>query len=126
MKRFVMGLILSLPLAVVGCGSLPTPKNTNGSISPSVAVAEAEIAYSNATAYAATYVTTCHADMTTIGCSESAITQIKSASDKALKSLFAAEGAVRQLPANATTGADAQIATMNADLAALKALTPKH
>ena len=123
MKRFALSLSFAL---LAACGSLPAPKNANGSVNPSVAVAEGEIAYSNATTYATSYVTACHAVPTTIGCSDSIIAQLKSASDTALKSLFAAEAAVRQLPANATTGADAQIADMNADLAALKALTPKH
>jgi uncharacterized protein HemX len=118
---------LALLIALIaGCAGLPAPKNANGSLNPSVAVAEGELAYSNATEDAAQYATACHANMATIGCSEATITQLKAASDTALRSLFAAENAVRQLPAGATTGATSEIAAMQKDTNALKALTPKH
>lgn len=122
----LFALFLTACTACTSCSSLPAPKNANGTVSPSVAVAEGEHIYTTATKDATTYVVTCHKDMTTIGCSESLITQIKDASDKALKALFAAEDAVRALPPDATSGADQVIADMNAALKVLQDLTPKH
>lgn len=120
-------LLLCLILVLLNaCAGLPAPKNANGSINPTVAVGEIEVAYSNATAYAASYATTCHKDMTTIGCSQATIDNLKSYSDRALADVFAAEKAVRALPAGATTGAETPIATANASIAKLKDMTPKH
>lgn len=122
----LFALFLTACTACTSCSSLPAPKNADGSINPSVAVAEGEHAYKNATVYATSYVTACHGDRTIIGCNDSVIAQIKTANDKALDALFAAESAVRALPPDATTGADQAIADMNAALKVLQDLTPKH
>lgn len=123
--RLVLLSLCLTAFALVGCAGLPAPKNANGTTNPSVAVAEAKIAYTNAATDATTYVSTCHAAPTTIGCSDTVIAQIKSASDKALNAVNAAENAVKTLPVGAT-GIDAAIADMNAALVLLESLIPKH
>ena len=123
--KFITALCLTAMLALAGCAGLPKPTNANGSVNPSVAVAEGEISYRNAATAATTYVATCHAAPTTIGCSEPVITQIKSANDKAWMAVQAAENAVRTLPAGAT-GVDAAIADMQAAIVLLQGLIPHH
>lgn len=130
MKRNLLGtswmcLLLALACCMGGCSSnLPKPENANGTINPSVAVAEGAIAYANAANYAMAYVSTCHANMATIGCSENTITSLKAAGVKADAAVKAAIGSVKSLPAGAT-GIDLTIAEMNAAIAFLQALTPK-
>lgn len=115
---------LSFLLAVcAGCvNHLPKPTNANGSINPSVTVAEAEITFRNYAADSAKYAQTCHAQPTTVGCSEATITNLKTASNKAWVALQAAENAVRTLPQGAS-GIDAAIADLNAALIFFQALT---
>jgi hypothetical protein len=129
MKRNLIGAsLMCLVLAVAcfsGCANLPAPKNANGSVNPSVVVAEGEITYRNAATAATTYVATCHAAPTTIGCSDPVIAQIKVANDKAWTDVQAAENAVRTLPAGAT-GIDKAIADMQAALVLLQGLIPRH
>ena len=120
-----MILTFILVAAMTGCAGLPAPKNANGSVNPSVAVADGELTYRNAATAATTYVATCHAVPTTIGCSPTVITQIKVANDKAWTSVQAAETAVRTLPAGAT-GIDQAIAEMQAAIVLLQGLIPHH
>lgn len=123
--KWITVVSLAFMLALAGCASLPKPTNANGTVNPSVAVAEAKITYTNAANDATTYVATCHQAPTTIGCSDSIIAQIKSANDKALAAVNAAENAVKSLPPGAT-GIDKAIADMNAAILFLQSLTPKH
>lgn len=125
LKVFIAASLLACCVLFAGCANtLPKPVNANGSVNPSVAVAEAAITYRNAATDAATYITTCHAAPTTIGCSEATITALKSADAKAYTAVEAAITAVKTLPAGAT-GIDAAIADMSAAIAFLQGLLPK-
>lgn len=120
--KFVIALLFTL--ALTACQSLPPPKNANGTVSPSVTVAEAQITLRNVETDATTYVATCHAAPATIGCSESLITQIKAADVKADAAVAAAVNAVKTLPPGAT-GIDQAIADLNAAVVFLQGLLPK-
>lgn len=122
----IAAILFAFTLAVVaGCThTLPKPTNANGSINPSVAMAEAEISYANAAHAATAYIANCHAVPTTLGCSEQKIQQIKVADQKAYTALQSAESAVKTLPAGAE-GIDKAIATLNAALVFLQSfITP--
>lgn len=112
-------------LALAGCiNHLPKPTNANGSVNPTVAVAEAEITYANLAHGATAYISTCHGAPTTPGCSEQKIQQIKVADKKAYDALQAAENAVKTLPAGAE-GIDKAIASLQAALVFLQSfVTP--
>ena len=120
--RFVIAGLLALTMAACA-NTLPKPTNANGSINPSVAVAEAEISYANAAHGATAYISTCHAVPSTIGCSETKIAQIKQADAKAYAALQAAEAAAKSMPAGGS-GIDRYIAELNAALIFLQALLP--
>lgn len=122
--KFLYALLLAVPLALAGCvNHLPKPVNANGSVNPSVAVAEGSIKYAESANFATAYISTCHANMATIGCSEAKITQIKAAIVKADAAVHAAINAVKTLPPGAT-GIDAYIADMQAAIVFLTALVP--
>ena len=124
--KLILAFLLCVPLALAGCANkLPKPVNANGSVNPTVAVAEAEISYANAAHAATAYISTCHAAPTTLGCSESKITQIKAADAKAYAALQAAEAAAKSMPAGAS-GIDRYIADLNAALILLQALLPAN
>lgn len=119
-----IALVLAFVLFVSACQhTLPKPTNANGSINPTVAVAEAEVTYANVAHALTTYVTTCHTTPSTIGCSEAKIAQIKDADRKAYDALQAAEQAVKTLPAGAQ-GIDQAIGVLNAALVFLQTLVP--
>ena len=123
MKRFVVFVALVFTLALAGCvNHLPKPVNANGSVNASVTVGEAWVTYTNATRFATTYVATCHATPSTMGCNENTIAQLKGASTKALDALVAAQRAVDSLPPGAE-GIDRALANLNAALLFLQALT---
>lgn len=122
MKTFTLALCMLLAVLGSGCAGLPKPVNANGSVSPTVAVGEADVSYQNADAFVTTYITTCHSAPSTPGCSETLVLNLKSASAKALKALQAAHNAVNTLQPGAT-GIDAAIADLNAALAFLQSFT---
>lgn len=125
-SRFILAMTLALMAACAGCAStLPKPINANGSANPSVAVAEAEVHYANLANDVASYKATCRANMSTVGCSASAIATLDQANEKAWAALQAAENAVRTMPAG-SAGIDQALAYAQAALAFLQSLDPKH
>lgn len=128
MKR-IAAILIALTFALVGCvNHLPKPTNANGTLNPSVAVAEAKITYTNAANDAAVYAETCHATTPApIGCNDQVIAQLKVQGKKTLDAINAAEQAVKTLQPGAT-GIDSAIANMNAALIFLQSLlnTAKH
>jgi hypothetical protein len=123
-NRIILAMTLALMAACAGCAStLPKPVNANGTANPSVAVAE--VHYANLANDVASYKATCHANMATIGCSQSAITALDQANEKAWTALQAAERAVRTMPAG-SAGIDQALAYAQAALAFLQSLDPKH
>lgn len=129
MKTFTLALAMLLTFLVSGCANkLPKPTNADGSLNPTVLVAEAKITYTNITNDAAIYAETCHATTPApIGCDERVIAQLKVQSKTALDAINAAEQAVRTLAPGAT-GIDTAINRMNAALIFLQSLlnTAKH
>lgn len=126
----IIAMLLACTLAfAAGCThTLPKPTNANGSVSPSVLVAEAKITATNAINDAATYAETCHATTPApIGCDERIIAQLKLQGPKTLDAINAAENAVRTMTPGAS-GIDAAIANMNAALTFLQSLlsSAKH
>jgi hypothetical protein len=125
-NRIILAMTLALAVVCAGCAStLPKPVNANGSVNPSVAVAKAEVHYANIANDIASYKTTCHANMATVGCSASAIAALDQANEKAWAALQAAENAVRTMPAG-SAGIDQALAYAQAALAFLQSLDPKH
>lgn len=123
--KWLYAFLLCVPLALAGCANnMPKPVNANGSVNPSVAVAEGALSYARFANEAQAYIATCHANMATIGCSEAKITQIKAAIVKADAAVKAAIAAVKANP-NAGAGTlDGYIADLNIALALLQALVP--
>ena len=120
MKPFTAVLLTATLALVAGCANtLPKPVQANGSVSPSVTVAEAKITYTNFAKDATAYVTTCRAAPTTTGCSDRLIAQLKSASEDASRAVNAAEDGVKHNPAGGA-GVDQLISDLNIALALLK------
>lgn len=112
-------------LALCACAnSLPKPVNDNGSVNPSVAVGEASVKFAEAVNVATAYITTCHANMATIGCSEDKITQIKTAIVKGQTADHAAIAAVKANPNVGSASIDGYIADLNVVIALLQAVAP--
>jgi hypothetical protein len=110
---------------MAGCAnSLPKPVNDNGSVNPSVAVGEASVKFAEAVNAATGYISTCHANMATIGCSEDKITQIKAAIVKGQAADHAAIAAVRANPNVGSASLDGYIADLNVVIALLQAIAP--
>lgn len=128
-KTFILALVMLLTFMVSGCvHHLPKPTNADGSLNPTVLVAEAKITYTNATNDAAVYAETCHKTIPVpIGCDERVIAQLKVQSVTALNAINAAEQAVRTLQPG-DSGIDRAINQMNAALIFLQSLinTAKH
>jgi len=120
-KTLSLALTMLLVLCT-GCAGLPAPKNANGTVSPTVALAEADLTFQNADSFAVTYITTCHLAPTTPGCSQNLVLNIKAASAKALLALQSAHTAIKNLQPGAS-GIDAAIADLNAALAFLQSFT---
>lgn len=120
----IAALLLTCTLALLaGCqNTLPKPTNANGTLSPTVALGDADLTFQGIDAQATAYITSCHAAPTTPGCSTALIQSLKDASAKALRSLTAAHMAVKNLTPGAT-GIDAAIADLNAALAFLQSFT---
>ena len=123
--KLLLAFLLVIPLALGGCAnSLPKPVNQNGTPNVSVAVGEASVKFAEAVNAATAYITTCHANMATIGCSEDKITQIKTAIVKGQTADHAAIAAVRANPNVGSASIDGYIADLNVVIALLQALVP--
>lgn len=127
--KTITAILIATALFLGGCfNHLPKPTNANGTVNPSVAVAEAKITYTNITNDAAVYTETCHKTTPApIGCDERIIAQLKVQSATTLDAINAAENAVRTLAPGAT-GIDTAINRMNAALVFLQSLwsSAKH
>ena len=122
MKSIWLALAFLAVTFLAGCAGLPTPKNANGTVSPTVALGEADVSFQNADSFVVTYITTCHTAPTTPGCNDTLILNLKAASAKTLKALQAAHNAVNTLQPG-SSGIDAAIADLNAALAFLQSFT---
>lgn len=119
--KYLLAIVLSL--LVAACATpLPKPVNADGTVNPSVAVAELKVTYGNVAHGATAYISTCHADMSTIGCSDRLIAQIKVASEKAAKAIEEADKAIKTLPPGAK-GIDEAIGYAKAAIQFLKSFT---
>lgn len=123
-RVFTAALLLVCFAFFAGCANLPAPKNANGTVNPSVAVAEGSLAYVNAAGFATTYISTCHATPTMIGCSDAKIAQVKGAVVKADAAVKAAIAAVKANPNAGGNTLDGYIADMNIAISLLAALVP--
>ncbi len=124
MRLFAAMLLTCALVALSACGTLPSPKNDNGSFNPSVAVGEASVKFAEAVNGATAYIATCHANMATIGCSEDKITQIKAALVQGQTADHAAIAAVKVNPNVGSASLDGYIADLNVVIALLTALAP--
>jgi hypothetical protein len=126
-KHYLTAIAIAFLLAFcAGCqNTLPKPTNANGSLNYSVAEAEAEITYRNATTDAAAYISGCRIGTVTLGCSEDTYAKIKAADADAYAKLLLARTAVSQVNPDAH-GIDRAINALQVALTLLQNLIPKH